>query len=126
MSVSNEIKQSKDFEYLEVLEYDTVICAIWFSYKLRKVYFENYSDNILFLPFGCKDTATFKDFEEFLEGRCFPKARFGKKELLKAMNLDYYDPYDIIQVTHGLVYGDYLWLRFKGEALKYNDVKVCD
>lgn len=112
--------------YLEVFDHDDLVCRIFYDLKKRKISFENYSQNIYALPFGRKTEATFKDFEYFLGERCFPKERANCKELLRSLGLSHYNPYDIVKITHGVMYSDYIWLRFEGERLCYNDIKIRD
>lgn len=61
---------------------------------------------------------------EILEGRCFPRNRANADDLLRRLELKHYHPLDIVRKTHGLMRNDYVWLRFEGEQLTYDDVKI--
>lgn len=61
---------------------------------------------------------------EILEGRCFPRNRVNADELLHKLSLKNYHPLDIVRKTHGLMRNDYVWIRFEGEHLTYDDVKI--
>lgn len=67
----------------------------------RKIKFKNYTDNILLRAFGTKEDVDYKDYEEFLESRCFPSSRDKLKLELRNLEIDYYDPLAIIRKTEG-------------------------
>ena len=49
---------------------------------------------------------------------------YYNKEILKAMGLDYYDPFLICRQTHGVLHGDFLWLRWEDQKdFTWEDVK---
>lgn len=93
----------------------------------NSVSFTNYSDDILSLPFGVRDTVTYSDLLEFYEDRCFPRERANCKDVLKRLGLDYYDPELICRKTHGLQFDDFTWLQFRDEPqVCYQDIKLRD
>lgn len=63
---------------------------------------------------------------EILEGRCWPRNRVGIEEILSSLGLETYHPLEIVKKTHGLKRTDYVWIRFEGENLTYDDVKIRD
>jgi hypothetical protein len=42
---------------------------------------------------------------------------------LEDMGLSAYNPWEIVKITHGVMLEDFVWIRFDGEDLKWNDVK---
>lgn len=54
--------------------------------------------------------------------RCFEEARPDKYELLNRLGLTEYNPWEIVKVTHGRLWDDYLWIKFEGEDLTWKDV----
>lgn len=83
----------------------------------------NYASCVLDLPFGVKtEGITERDLDEFLEWRCVPKTRFNIREILDSMGLQFYEPYEIVRVTHGVMCDDTYWVRFEGESLSWSDV----
>jgi len=91
----------------------------------RKVTVINYTDNLINRPFGSIESPTMADLENFLEGRCFPKARANCQQLLLEMGLEHYDPLAIIMKTHGRQWDDYNWILFDGEVFDYEkDIKL--
>ena len=62
---------------------------------------------------------------KFLETRRVPKTIDGINGLLKhKYHLKEYSAIGICRQTHGVMYNDFFWLRFNGEKLEFNDVRV--
>lgn len=87
------------------------------------VTYEKYTDRIPEVPF-LFDFPTFEQMYDFLESRCMPKGRSCLPEYLKACGIDNYNPYEIIKVTHGVMWEDFLWIKFPHEEISWEDVKV--
>lgn len=79
---------------------------------------ENFSDDIVWRPFGVLTDVTYQDLMEFYEERCFPKDRQNRNEILDLMGLPCYDTEMICRVTHGTQFDDFLWMNFSDEAQK--------
>lgn len=77
----------------------------------RKIHITNYTDDVLFCAFGANFNPTYKDYEEFLESRCFPKSRDKMKIMLKALDIPFYDPLLIIEKTEGRMADDCFWIK---------------
>ena len=75
-------------------------------------------------PFGDADFVSMKVFAEFLESRCFPKQRHGCEDLLRALELEAYDPFAIVAKTHGRQWDDYYWLKYEGDETTYDSIKL--
>lgn len=91
---------------------DDVSTRIDVDYKTNTVKIKNYTDDNINRAFGCNEHPSMKDFEEFLEERCFPRTRDHLKLILRDMGLDYYDPLAIVRITQGRLEGDRMWIRF--------------
>lgn len=91
----------------------------------KRVEFVNYTDDIIDRAFGILESpVTTKELYSFLEGRCFPESRFDKKRLLKSLDVAFYEPFDIVRRTHGVMFDDVYWVRFEGEEnLTYEEVR---
>jgi len=104
-----------------------VMTDVVVNYTKNIVTFTNYGSNIFHVAFGVRDTATIKDVNDLFEERVFPKERRNCKQLLRDLELDYYSPFLIITKTHGRMWDDYSWIKFKGEDLDYErDIKLRD
>jgi len=94
------------------------------DYETKKVKYTPHATNIYILPFGIQKKPTITDISRFFESRCFPRERRNCRQLLDDLGLDAYVPLDIVRKTHGRQLEDYCWIRFDGETLCYEDVKL--
>ncbi len=74
---------------------------------------ENYVSDVIKTAFGNNEVPTWNDFQNFLEERCIPRARAGLREYLEALDLDEYDPLEIIKKTSGRMAEDNQWIKTK-------------
>lgn len=105
-------------------KHDIVMSKIVADYEKETVEVENFTDNLLDRAFGKNEHPTFQDYQAFLEERCFPRNRDQMKLHLKELNLDFYDPYQIVRQTHGKLEGDFYSIEFedeKEEEIEYED-----
>ncbi len=93
---------------------NTVIHA---NYQTHVITIENYTDNLIFRAFGINEHPTWKDYEEFLESRCFPRDRANCKDILNALGLSNigYDPIEIIKKTNGRMADDTMYLEIEND-----------
>lgn len=92
---------------------NTVCTVIDVDDMLQKVRIRNYTDNLLYRAFGRNEHPTYKDYEEFLESRCFPAGRDKMKIMLKQYDLPFYDPFLIIEKTEGRMAEDDFWIKIE-------------
>ena len=79
----------------------------------ERVIVKNRTDDMLHRAFGVVENPTWNQFQEFLKDRCFPETRGNLKSVLRDLNLDSYDPLQIVERTKGKTADDNLWLKFK-------------
>lgn len=72
------------------------------------------------------DNPSAMDVLDWFDGRCFPKERPNVDEYLGRLGLTEYDSVDIVKATHGLMWDDYIWVKWEGEDLNYEDIKIRD
>jgi len=84
---------------------------ILIDFRNEKVAIHNTTDNILLRAFGINVNPTWGDFLEFVEERCFPRTRDNLKLILKDLELDFYDPFYIIEKTKGCMGEDMQWIK---------------
>lgn len=89
---------------------DDLCTTIDVDFLHERIYIQNYTDQIILRAFGVRIDPKWKDFEDFLEERCFPKTRDHAKEILREMELPFYDPLLIIEKTEGRMAGDHQWI----------------
>lgn len=79
----------------------------------ERITIKNRTTDVLYRAFGVVENPTWEQFQEFLADRCFPETRGNLKAVLKDLNLDSYDPLQIVEKTKGKTADDNLWLKFK-------------
>ena len=89
---------------------DDLCTTIDVDFLHERIYIQNYTDQIILRAFGVRKDPKWKDFEDFLEERCFPRTRDHAKEILREMELPFYDPLLIIEKTEGRMAGDHQWI----------------
>lgn len=82
---------------------------------------EVYTQNLLFHL--CPRAKTFPAVVSALEDRVFCESRFDDI-MKKSLKLEHYNIYDILRKTHGVDIDDFIWLKFDGENITWDDVKV--
>lgn len=116
-----EPKMKAHLEF-EILNRDDVIAHVVLDgFDVSVEYF---SDFFLDRPFGNKLPPTFNQLYDYFESRCVPRTRGDIDDILEILGLDSYDPLAIVKITHGVMNEDFEWIRFKGEELVWNDVRV--
>ena len=62
----------------------------------------------------------------FLESRCMDRNRPCLLAYLEGLGLEEYNHYEIVKITHGVMWEDFNWIRFPGEEIVWKDVKLRD
>ena len=94
--------------------YKNIVCTVIDVDELqRKIQIYNYVDDPLYKAFGVIASPDYKDYEEFLESRCFPRTRDKMKLELKRLDIPFYDPLMIIEKTEGRMAEDHFWIRIE-------------
>ena len=95
--------------------FNTVCAVIDVDDSRRKVRVTNYTNTVMFRPFGVNIEPTYEDYEEFLRSRCFPESRDMIKFELKKLGIPFYDPIMIIEKTEGRMADDNFWIKVDKE-----------
>ena len=88
----------------------SVICA---DFTDETVKHEDHIKNCMKTPFGNNKNPDFSDFENFLKERCIPESRAGIREYLDVLNIDSYEPLEIIKKTKGVMAEDQIHLELE-------------
>ncbi len=91
--------------------YNEVCAIIDVNERMQKVRVFNFTCDLLKRPFGKNEKPTYKEYEEFLESRCFPRSRDKMKIILRELDLPFYEPIMIIEKTEGRMAEDNFWIR---------------
>ena len=79
----------------------------------QRVLIQNKTNDIMHRAFGKTEEPTWEDLEQFLRDRCVPETRGNLKEVLNDLQLDTFDPLQIVEKTHGRMADDDMWLSFR-------------
>ncbi len=82
---------------------------------------EVYTNNLLLHPFP--RTKTLMGITSALKERVICKER-ATKEILDSMGLKEYNVYAILRNTHGVDTDDFIWFKYDGEDITWDDVRV--
>lgn len=74
-------------------------------------------------PFG-GDRQDLERVYNFLKDRCYEDGRGDLPEILAQAGLESNNPWEWVKLSHGVTYEDFFWIRFPGEDLTWEDVKV--
>lgn len=88
-------------------------------------FIRRYTDDVGKQPFGGTRLDLPRVYE-FLENRWFERGRPDVPWQLEGLGLTEYNPWEIVKKTHGVMFEDFIWVRFEGEKLVWEDVKIRD
>lgn len=110
--------------HMNVYWEEKLVSRVDFDYTKNYIHLENFTDKILFRPFGVRETIDFKALEEFFRERVWPPERPNINNLLRQLGLQHYDPFAIVLKTHAVMAGDYMWVKFDdNDPFSFKDVK---
>lgn len=93
-----------------------VCTEIYVDFLNQRVSIINRTNDILRRAFGVIEHPTWDDFEYFLRERCFPEERGNKKDILKTLGIDHFDPLQIVEATKGRMVEDNQYINFVYES----------
>ena len=105
----------------DVMNKDDLIAKVAITNNRKTVNIERFCDIPAIQPF-CGSKLDLERVYEFISYRCFEEGRPDKDELLSLLGLKEYNPWEIVKVTHGRLWEDFLWIRFPGETITWKDV----
>ena len=71
----------------------------------------------------CKNEISLFELGEIFKWRCWDENRENMEKYLYKLGIHEFNPYKICRKTHGVMYQDKIWFKFKGEELAWDDVK---
>jgi hypothetical protein len=80
--------------------------TITVNFTTKKVSVVHHSDVKPICAFSGKTNITFNSWEDMIAGRCIPSTQVGAMEKLAKIGITEYDPYKIIEKTHGALVHD--------------------
>ena len=77
------------------------------------------------LPQMYPENITMGKMLDWLETRTVSRTRIGLDVLLRDLyKIDEYSPLLMTRLDHGVIYGDFTWIKWDGEDLTYDDIRV--
>lgn len=98
---------------------------VYVSADRKTIIYKRYNDEQIKAPYGF-DQLTIEHVYSFLESRCMPKERAQLPAYLESLGLTEYNPWEIVKKTHGVMWEDFLWIKFPTEDVTWDEVKVRD
>lgn len=83
---------------------------------------KKYSDVVYKMLFGGNNDTIERVYNFILE-RWIPEERPDVMDRLHDLGLTEYNPWEIIKKTHGVMRDDYLWIKFEGENLTWEEAR---
>ncbi len=102
---------------------DQPVANVKISDDKKKVDIEKLIPDSILQPFS----GTKLDMErvyQFLKGRCYEDGRADLKKILTQADMKDNNPWEWAKITHGITYEDTYWIRFPGETLTWQEVRV--
>lgn len=115
-------KSSSDrWEGLEMMCFWKNELVAYLRVKKNKVSIQKITNHPVKQIFHCDEMDVFK-LSTILETRCWQRDCRNIERYLEKLGIPYYDPLAIVKKTHGVSYNDFLWFRFAGESLTWEDL----
>lgn len=92
------------------------------NFSSGEIEYKNIIDEIPLKQFN-KKPDLFQIFD-WLEERSYPRNRTNVNELLREIGLTHYDPKEIVKKTHGVMWEDFICIKFKDEEIRWEDVRL--
>lgn len=89
--------------------------------KNNKLNVTNYTQSKFFTPFLAPNV-NIGTVADLFESRCLERCRPDLQDWLHANNVEEYDPLKIVRNTHGVMMHDYVWIKFDGEDITYEEL----
>lgn len=121
ISLSPQTISSNRWEGLEMLCFWDKELVAFLTVKDNKVKIQRFTDHPVKQIFRVDEMDIFK-LSTILETRCWQRDCRNIDNYLKKLSVPFYDPLEIVKKTHGVSYNDFLWFKFNGENLTWEDV----
>lgn len=109
-----DFKDVKVGEYdlrLEYMSDDICMTSILIKPEEREFLIHNETSDVLHRAFGVNISPGWNELMGFLKHRCFPEKRDGLDIVLSDLELDDYDPFEIVGKTQGRMAEDHSWIK---------------
>ena len=108
----------------EIMHRDEVVTRVAIAEDRESVQIERLCNKVVKQPLFCKTRNDVAYVYGFLKSRCYQDNYAGLSEVLEIMGLESNDPYKFVRKTHGVQRKDFIWIRFPGENLTWDKVRL--
>ena len=70
------------------------------------------------------DNMSTERFYMFMKDRCYEDSRGDLPQILASVGMTENNPYEWCKLTHGVTYEDFFWIKYEGEDIRWEDVRV--
>ena len=109
--VQQSLRKSHVLKAFLFFDGENLCTKILADFTDKTVCVENKTEQLVKTAFGKNTLPLWDDFMAFLEERCVPRAREGLNHYLEVLDLDEYDPLEIIRRTQGRMAEDNQWIE---------------
>ena len=115
--------EDKNYKVYHIMLMNILVADVYVDSNNRVIDIKKYVDDGPNQPFSGKNKST-ERFFAFLEDRCYENGRKDLPKILASVGLKSNNPYEWVKITHGVTYEDFFWIKFDGEDINWEDVKV--
>ena len=112
-----------DYYVYDVMNKDLLVCVVEMSQDRKHISYKKMVADGINQPFS-GNKLDVERFYAFLKSRCYEDGRADLKEILRQANMTSNDPYQFIELSHGVNYSDFFWIKKHDEKISWKDVKV--
>lgn len=111
-----------DMYNFTVMHRNEQVARVQISDDHRTVRVDKLVPDSIIQPFGGDDLSINRVYN-FLKSRCYEDGRADLQEILRQAGLKDNNPWEWNRITHGVTWDDYLWIKFEGEEISWEDVR---
>lgn len=113
----------QDQTVYHIMYLNEIVAIVKLSLDKKHIEYTKVKEDGVYQPFS-GDKLDLERFYRFIKSRCYEDNRADISNILKIMNLKSNNPYEVIEITHGVTFEDFFWIKKDYENLKWEDVKV--
>lgn len=109
--------------FFTVMHKNEPVAEVYLSADKKTVHINKLIPDSIKQPFSGKKLNLERVYD-FLKSRCYEDGREDLPEILHQAGLTSNNPWKWCKITHGVTYDDLFWIRYEGENLTWEDVKI--
>lgn len=111
--------------YFDILNKEQLIMRVYWDTETKEIHSQWMSKPHIKIPRSIyPENITWKNINAWLETRTVPRTRYDIEDILRKFGLKEYNAYAMCKKSHALSMSDYIWIRFEGEDINYDNIKI--